>query len=244
SFISKLEARWEQLLEEDPNKYLADVIMANIHNLSIIHGDVSLVGFNNEEVHVDFKGKSPIKFAENLYRKSKNRKIEIAKTEEHLEDKQKELEAVRKEISQLNDAVDLSDVKTFSLKKASQEIQKTPVFHEIEINGFKVLIGKNSKNNDKLTFGEGFKEDLWLHVKDAPGSHVLIKYQSGKTFPSDVIEFAAQQAAFFSKRKTESWVPVIYTPRKFIRKRKGAPAGEVVVEKEGVILVQPVSHLR
>ncbi|RDC64187.1 uncharacterized protein AHMF7616_02798 [Adhaeribacter pallidiroseus] len=84
-----------------------------------------------------------------------------------------------------------------------------------------------------------FKEDLWLHAKDVSGSHVVIKYQAGKTFPEPVIQKAAQLAAYYSKRKTDSLCPVLYTPKKFVRKRKGAAPGEVVVEREKVILVQP-----
>ena len=87
-----------------------------------------------------------------------------------------------------------------------------------------------------------WKEDLWLHVKDGPGSHVLIKHQAGKTFPEKIIEAAAQLAAFYSKRKNEALCPVIYTPRKFVRKRKGDPPGAVVVEKEKVILVEPMNR--
>ena len=68
---------------------------------------------------------------------------------------------------------------------------------------------------------------------------MVIKYQSGKKFPKDVIERAAQLAAFNSKRKTESLCPVAYTPKKYVRKRKGDPAGAMVVEREEVILVEP-----
>jgi predicted ribosome quality control (RQC) complex YloA/Tae2 family protein len=73
---------------------------------------------------------------------------------------------------------------------------------------------------------------------------VLIKHQAGKTFPKDVIEHAASIAAFFSKRKTESLCAVIVTPKKFVRKRKGDPAGAVIVDREEVILVEPREPLR
>jgi predicted ribosome quality control (RQC) complex YloA/Tae2 family protein len=68
---------------------------------------------------------------------------------------------------------------------------------------------------------------------------VIIKHQSGKKFPKDVIERAAELAAYNSKRKTETLCPVIVTPRKFVRKRKGDPPGAVVIEREDVILVRP-----
>jgi predicted ribosome quality control (RQC) complex YloA/Tae2 family protein len=68
---------------------------------------------------------------------------------------------------------------------------------------------------------------------------VILKYQSGRPFPKDVIERAAQLAAYYSKRKNESLCPVTVTPKKFVRKRKGDPAGAVIVEREDVILVEP-----
>ena len=80
---------------------------------------------------------------------------------------------------------------------------------------------------------------MWLHAKDVAGSHVIIKHQSGKNFPKDVIERAAELAAYNSKRRTESLCPVSYTPKKFVRKRKGDAPGLVVVEREQVIMVVP-----
>ena len=98
------------------------------------------------------------------------------------------------------------------------------------------MVGKSAKNNDLLTQKYTYKEDLWLHAKDVAGSHVVVKYQAGKTFPETVIEKAAQLAGWYSKRKNDSLCPVLYTPKKFVRKPKGAEPGEVIVEREKVIL--------
>ena len=104
-------------------------------------------------------------------------------------------------------------------------------------------MGKNAQANDTLTQKFGYKEDLWLHAKDVSGSHVLIKHQAGKNFPRDVIEFAASLAAYNSKRRNESLCPVIVTPKKYVRKRKGDPAGAVVVEREKVMMVVPLKSV-
>ncbi len=117
---------------------------------------------------------------------------------------------------------------------------RTCRYHEFEFKGFRILVGRNAEANDKLTLKYSYKDDLWLHAKDVAGSHVLIKYQSGKNFPKDVIEYAAGLAAYNSKRKNESLCPVAFTQKKYVRKRKGDPAGMVVVEREEVILVAPV----
>ena len=102
-----------------------------------------------------------------------------------------------------------------------------------------MFVGKNAKSNDILTQKIATKNDLWLHARDVSGSHVVIRDRLGNSFPASVIEKVAALAAWFSKRKTDSLCPVIFTPKKFVRKIKGAPAGQVVVEKEDVIMVVP-----
>ncbi len=101
------------------------------------------------------------------------------------------------------------------------------------------MVGKHAKANDELTLKVANKDDLWLHAKDVAGSHVVIRHQAGKNIPKTVLERAAQLAAWFSKRKTDSLCPVIYTPKKHVRKRKGTAPGAVVVEKEQILMVEP-----
>ena len=84
-----------------------------------------------------------------------------------------------------------------------------------------------------------FKDDLWLHARDVAGSHVVLKAQPGKNFPSMVIEKTAQLAAWFSKGKNLPLCPVIHTPKKYVRKPKGFAPGMMKVEREEVILVEP-----
>src|SRR5205085_2099126 len=144
------------------------------------------------------------------------------------------------ELTSVKSAENLKDLRLMSSEvrseRSSAQLVKVP-YRELVFKDFRIWIGKDATSNDELTFKFGFKEDLWLHARDVSGSHVLIKHQSGKTFPKDVVERAAQLAAFFSKRKGESLCPVSVTEKKFVRKRKGDPAGTVVVEKERVIMV-------
>jgi predicted ribosome quality control (RQC) complex YloA/Tae2 family protein len=173
----------------------------------------------------------------------KNQQIEIDKLSDSFKSKQNEIADVQQKIAALENAEDLKSLRNFidasGLKQEASKKENPLPYHEVLFNGFKIWIGKNAQHNDTLTLKHSFKEDLWLHAKDVPGSHVVIKYQAGKKFPKDVVERAAQLAAFNSKRKTESLAPVAFTPKKFVRKRKGDPAGAVVVEREEVILVEP-----
>jgi predicted ribosome quality control (RQC) complex YloA/Tae2 family protein len=234
-------------IERDTNfKIWADLIMANMHELKQGMEKIKLKDFYQENHYVDIKLKKELSPQDNaalFYKKAKNQHIEIDRMRQSLRTKEIEIAKLKNEIEQLRL---IDDLKVFRQKVNSSGIQKESEkqsislpYHEFMHGGFKILVGKNAQANDELTFRHGFKDDLWLHAKDVSGSHVLIKYQSGKNFPKDVIERAAELAAYNSKRKTESLCPVIVTPRKFVRKRKGDPAGAVVVERENIIMVTP-----
>jgi predicted ribosome quality control (RQC) complex YloA/Tae2 family protein len=186
---------------------------------------------------------TPQKNAAIFYKKAKNQHIEISHLQKILANKVREHSNFIDQLKQIEGAEDLR-----SLRKITGKLEIAPAkekqgeslpYREIEFNGFKIWIGKNAQSNDTLTLKYSHKDDLWLHAKDASGSHVLIKHQSGKNFPRDVIERAAQLAAYYSKRKNETLCPVSVTPKKYVRKRKGYPAGLVVVEREEVLMVVP-----
>ena len=180
--------------------------------------------------------------AEVFYRKAKNQQIEINKLKESILFKEKEIERINTTLQQLEKVTDVKSIRMLMVEKksrANKNNEPSLPYHIFNFNGFQIWVGRNAIANDELTLKHSYKEDLWLHAKDVPGSHVLIKHQSGKKFPKEVIERAAELAAYNSKRKTESLCPVTVTPKKFVRKRKGDPAGAVVVEKEDVILVIP-----
>jgi len=173
------------------------------------------------------------------YRKAKNQHLETQRLEEALRAKEAELNRLRSQLQQVETASDMGELRKLMPESLPKQEKSSYPYHEFHHAGFRIWVGKGAQQNDELTLKYGYKEDLWLHAKDVPGSHVIIKFQSGKKFPKDVIERAAQLAAYNSKRKSESLCPVVVTPRKFVRKRKGDPPGTVVVEREEVILVEP-----
>jgi len=84
------------------------------------------------------------------------------------------------------------------------------------------------------------KEDLWLHARGSAGSHVIVRMKKRTVRPPmAVLEKVAAIAAWYSKQKGSSLVPVILTQRKYVRKPKGAPAGLVLVDREDVLMVKP-----
>ncbi len=103
-----------------------------------------------------------------------------------------------------------------------------------------VLVGRSNRENDELTFHVAAPSDYWLHAQQVPGSHVILKSKGGKENPSEaVLETAAGIAAFFSKAKHSSIVPVICTLRKYVRKpRKGKP-GQVLCSQMRTVFAEP-----
>lgn len=244
-YLVKANKKLKELQTDTHYKQWADLLMANLHAIKAGQEKISLPDFYNENNLIEIKLKKDVsaqKNAEVFYRKSKNQQIEIQKLTESFQAKQKEVSDTQQKIAAVEQTQDLKELReligTSGIRQQLTKEQPLP-YHEVLFNGYKIWIGKNAQHNDTLTLKHSFKEDLWLHAKDVPGSHVVIKYQAGKKFPKDVIERAAQLAAFNSKRKTESLAPVAFTPKKFVRKRKGDPAGAVVVEREEVILVEP-----
>ena len=126
-------------------------------------------------------------------------------------------------------------------KKETIEAPVDPPYHYVQFMDHEILVGKNASKNEKLTFQIAKKEDLFLHAKDTSGSHVIIRKKSNQNFPKPVIELAASLAAYYSKSRSESFVRVLYTARKYVRKLKGGPAGSVKVDKEDMLLVPPKS---
>jgi len=247
SYFEKNQQKLTELETDNHYSQWADLIMANLNNIKQGNESITLENFYDEQRPVTIKlkkGMSPQKNAEVFYRKGKNQAIEIKTLRESIEKKEKEINKLTELQTSLRSAAGLSELKMLSFSVVSQvpDKQKTLAlpYHEAEFKGFRIWIGKNAGANDTLTLKHSFKDDLWLHAKDVPGSHVLVKYQSGKPFPKDVIEHAAALAAWYSKRKNESLCPVACTTKKYVRKRKGDPAGMVVVEREEVILVEPI----
>ena len=130
-----------------------------------------------------------------------------------------------------------------SSNKNKKEAKLTTSPHEfISSDGFKILVGKNNKQNDHLTLKVADNDDIWMHTKNIPGSHVIIK-TNGNNVPDETIVEAAMLAAFFSKGKMSSQVPVDYTKKKNIKKPNGAKPGMVIYETNSTDYVTPTEEL-
>jgi len=106
--------------------------------------------------------------------------------------------------------------------------------------GYSVIVGRNNRENDYVTHRLAKPEDLWFHAYGVTGSHVVLR-QRGKDAPSRrAIEETASIAAYYSKAKTSSSVPVIYTQKKFVNKPRGARPGTATCAREKMVMARPV----
>ncbi|HWZ22976.1 MAG TPA: NFACT RNA binding domain-containing protein [Cytophagaceae bacterium] len=247
AYLTTVEQKLKELQEQTRYDEIANILMANLHQVPKNVDSVELFNFYTDKlIKIKIKGElTPQKNAENYYRKYKNQKIELAELEKNISNKKSESVKLQEQLDFIEHCEELKILRKYKKEnnlleeKVKKEKEQESLFRRFEIEGFEILVGKSAKNNDVLIQKYSFKEDLWLHARDVAGSHVLIKYKAGKTFPKSVIEKAAQLAAYYSKRKTDSLCPVIVTPKKFVRKPKGALEGQVLVEREEVLLVKP-----
>lgn len=246
SYIIKTSGKLKLVKNQRSPEEVANILMANLHMVSKGLKKVTLNDFyTNELIEVRLNPLlSPQKNAENFYRKSKNRHQEIEILERNIAAKEKNIKDLSAKILQLKEVEDIREIRksakhTAKTNKLSNDLKSQP-YHHFELDGWEILVGKNAKANDQLTLKIATKNDLWLHAKDVSGSHVVVRQKPGQNFPNHVIEHAAGIAAFNSKRKTDSLCPVIFTPKKFVRKVKGSLPGQVVVTKEEVVIVKPL----
>ncbi|MCJ7498278.1 MAG: NFACT family protein [candidate division Zixibacteria bacterium] len=131
-------------------------------------------------------------------------------------------------------------LKTFKPKRKEKKKGRYALREFVSADGWKILVGRNNRENDFLTFKIARPEDLWFHAQNTPGSHVVLKKGERKKHPTPKsIQQAASLAAYYSKAKTSKKVSVIYTLAKYVKKPKNAPPGLVKVEKMKSILIEP-----
>ena len=122
-------------------------------------------------------------------------------------------------------------------KRARGKVEKSEPRAVQSRDGFTILVGKNARQNDEITFTRAAPDALWLHARSVAGAHVVI-IRAGKAIPASTIEEAAQLAAQNSQARSESHADVIVTERRNVRRVRGGKAGMVTVRNERVVRVE------
>lgn len=239
---NKLQKQKEEMLESanrETYKVYADLISSNIHKISKGLKEIKLENFydNMNEISVPLDQKlSAVQNAQKYYKryqKMKQREIVLEKQIENTEDEINYLELVSDAIDRTDDVKNLDEIYFELIKnnyiKKDKKIKNKPkkiAIHSIDYDDTsKVYYGKNNLQNEYITFKVADKNDVWMHVKGFPGSHVVIK--SGG-YPSDeLLVFAAKIAAKNSKAKDSNKVDVDFTTRKNVKKHPSGKTGLV-----------------
>lgn len=236
--IKLTQQNLETLKHQSPFEEVGHLIMANLHLITKGQEQIELFNFyKNQPITVKIKSTlTPAENAAYYYRKAKNKKIETEQMEQKLSNMQQKLVLLENTFKQLSEAQHSKQLKIYTKEKK----QDAPFpFKKFFFEEFEIWVGKNAANNDLLTQKYAHKNDLWLHAKDVSGSHVIIKHKAGKTMSNALIAFTAAIAAYYSKHKGNALAPVSYTLKKFVRKPKGFEPGQVVIDREEVIMIEP-----
>lgn len=229
--------------DSDELRKRGNAILQNIENIN--KGDKKFLFKDENYIEVSIKLKDNLTAVENAqsyfdkYKKQKA-SVNILKTK---------ITALEKEIirfeSELKSAKEVTDIKTLMKEEKKFEENKkdeTSRFRKFRLNDkYEVWVGKDSISNDLLTTKYASQNDLWFHVRGASGSHTVLKVNNKKEdVPKESILTAASIAAYYSKARNASNVPVAYCEKKYVKKKKGFKAGSVVMEREKVVFVKPV----
>lgn len=232
-----------------------ELLTANLFKLRSNAGEAVLTdyyspGMETVKIPLDIK-KTPADNAKEYFREYRKGKTaqrigseQIAKTLEELE----YLETLDESLECCESSQDVQEItrelteqgyirdKNKTPKKRKQAETLPPMLFAAD-DGTEILVGKNNRQNDELTLRTAAKSDWWLHVKDMPGSHVIVRCR--EELSSELLLTAANLAACYSKAKNGENVPVDYTRVRYVKKPSGAKPGMVIYTNQNTVFVTP-----
>lgn len=251
--IKKLEATLEDAKKAEKYQLYGELLTANIFMAEKGMKEISVLNYYDENggsitIPLDPR-KTPSENAQKYftkYQKAKNsvnivkEQIEIARDEvAYFDSLLQQVEAASpKDIEEIREELIEGGYIRNRQKKGSKNKQnQKPLLEKYHSSDdTEILVGKNNKQNDYLTNKVAARDEIWLHTKDIPGSHVVIR---SKEPSEETILEAAQIAAYFSKARSSSSVPVDFTKVRHVKKPAGAKPGFVIYEQQQTVYVTP-----
>ncbi len=228
-------------VSDDFDKYrlYGDLIMANLYNCQDYSKSINVFDYeNNVEIRIELDETQTLKDNANrfyrLYNKGKTAYEKITELSCALNENIQYYEQILYSLELASDFDELLEIKSEIEPEKTQKIQQKSQLEPIELDGCKVYVGKNNRQNDLIVSKLSRDEDYWFHTKDCAGSHVLLKCEN----PSDsLILECAKLAKQYSKGSLSSKVGVIYTKRKYLKKPPKANLGYVTYKNEREIIL-------
>ena len=254
--MSILRATLSDAEKMDTYREYADLITANIYRIQEGHKSVEVENYFDEnmgtvKITLD-PSLSPSQNAQKYYKKYNKSKTALKEAQKQLEQSAEELEYIQSTLAMVETADRLEDVSAIRrelaeqgyIKKSTnaqrkQKAEQSKPMHFVSSDGFDIYVGRNNTQNDYLTLKLANSSDLWFHTKDIHGSHAVIKLGLDKDVPKQTILEAAALAAYYSKARESSQVPVDYTTVKNVKKPNGAKPGMVIYEHYNTVYITP-----
>ena len=252
--------RLQESTEAESYRQQADLLMAHLHLIKPGMQSIELNDFTTGEL-VNIKLNPEKNAASNAqayyknHQKLKRAKDAVIPLLNEVETEINYLQQVQTNLEQLENYYDQEDLQTLNeIKeelieqgyiKSDRPVTKnkddSQPHHFTTPSGYQLLVGRNNRQNDRLTFRTANDYDLWFHTQEIPGSHVLLRLEPGEVAQEADMEYAANITAYYSQARESDVVPVIYTKPKHVYKPKGAKPGMAIYKQETVIWGKPQS---
>ena len=264
--LFNINNKLKQCENMDTYKLYGELITANLYKIT--NNNVSFIELenyydNNTIIKIPLDKKySPSENAKRYFKKYNKLKNALEVVSIQKKETLQELNYIESVIYELEDCSTLEEVdaifeeisehdifkdkfhkenKKVKIKKSQLTKNKTVKFNPIKytINNHVVFVGRNNNENDYLTLKFASKSDYWFHTKDIHGSHVILKVKSNEVISNDLLIKCSEIAAFHSKARNSSNVPVDYCLVKFVKKPSGSKPGFVIYTNNKTMNVNP-----
>lgn len=262
--LININQKIEDCKNMDTYKLYGELLTANMYLFPTFDSNVITVenyydGNNKIDIPVD-KNKTPSVNAKNYYKKYNKLKNALTVVNEQKQETIQELDYLESIIYEIDMAKNVSDIdeiyseltenslferthlkstaKITKKQNKNKKANKEYIPIEYKIENYTLLVGKNNVQNDYLTTKFAHSNDIWFHTKDIHGSHAIL-VTKGEEPSMDILIRCAQIAAYYSKAKMSSNVPVDYTFIKYVKKPSGAKPGFVIYTHNKTINVTP-----
>jgi predicted ribosome quality control (RQC) complex YloA/Tae2 family protein len=257
--LNKLYLKKQRLSEDilkakdfDNYRLYGELLTANLHKIGNKDKSVKVLNYyDNKEIDIPLDTRlSPSKNAQKYFRRYNKLKTAIKEKNIQLDETNQYIEYLESVLTFAKNADTVEDLEGIRqelieggyLRNRKSNVRRTESKPKplafTSSDGFRILVGRNNKENDLLTFKIADKTDIWFHTKDIPGSHVILILEGKKPSDTSIYE-AASIAAYYSKARSSENVAVDYTLVKYVKKPSGAKPGMVIFTDNSTVYVSP-----
>lgn len=242
--LAEIDAGRTQQGAQDRNRHFGDLILANMHTAVPGRRWLEVEDYldENRVVRIELNPtKSAAENANAYYDRAKRAEESAAYLDSSAAALRTQLERIRSQLASLED-LDLPQLRELARELEQRRKQERGGTElpglEFESHGFRILVGRNARENDQLLRRGTRGNDWWLHTRDYPGGYVFVRNRAGKSIPLEVLLDAGNLALFFSKARQAAKADLYYTQVKYLRRAKDGPQGLVLPTQEKNLTVE------